>query len=311
MVFDSVIQRMKNNSMIKSGLEVYNIAKEVYSLVNNKTTSYDDSPLNSAEEIYVRATHKVTGRSEKKIKSRIDYKVVHHSAQVGRKIKSVAVGVKKVIKKRYSRGRDYVYTQFKKVQQIAHHGYLACKKRILESRMMNSERVKSLKIQLYHYQNKINMLATVLYTQIDNFVGFDDCAILARKVTNDIKGYVNSIKNKAIEGKNIVVDVTTNNVASAHKMAVYSYGFAKQIVQADALALKVAFDTNRSLLIAYLKNLELEMYYSPEQSIKLIETIKNYANNLLNNETSDAVSHSSAREENVIGLNNQTAVVHA
>lgn len=176
---------------------------------------------------------------------------------------------------------------------------------------MNSENVKNLKIQLYHYQNRINLLATAIYIQVDNFVDFDDCAMYAKKVTNNVTAYANVIKSKAIEGKKIIVDVARNNIASAHKVVVYSYGFARQMVQADALAVKNAFDTNRSLFIAYLKNLELEMYYSPEQSIKLIETIKQYVNCFLNNMTSNVVYRRLAHEEEVDRINLQTAEVHA
>lgn len=313
MVFDKVLEKVKNNTMFKSGLEVYSIAREVYNLVNSNNIEDVQKPLNSAEEIYVCAAQRITEQSEKKIKSRIDYKVVHQSAMACRKVKSVAVSAKKMIKKRYNRAKEFVLNKYRMAKDIACTGYSSCKRRFMASRFMTSKKMQKLKVQLYNSQNKVTTMASKLFTQVDNFVGFKDVMKYAKKVTNDTKNYGLTIKNKAIEGKNIIVDLTTNNIVSASRMAVYSYGFAKQMVQADAQAMKMAFDTNRTLMMAYLKNLELEMYYSPDQSIKLIETFKQYANGLLNKENSDAVTESSANilNGNMDRINEQMASAQA
>ena len=304
MVFDRVLERMKNNTMVKSGLEVYSIAKEVYNLVNNDTSSGATKQFQSAEEIYVCAVHKVTDRSEKKIKSRIDYKLVHYTAQTYRKIRSVSRTIAKKIKKRYNQLKSSAAARVKSVNMMIRRGYSACKERFLESRLMRSEMLKNLKIKFYHYQNRASVLAKNIYTQVDSFIGFNDCNQYARKVTSDIKTYYINFMDKAVDKKNVLVDITTNNIASASKMAIYSYDFAKKVLMADLQAFMTAVDTNKTLIFTYLKNLELEMYYSPDQSIKIIETIKQYANGILNKDASDSVSHSSAqaREEDANGI---------
>lgn len=337
MVFNSVIERVRNNTMVKSGLEVYGIAKEVYNLVNNPSAADNEKRLNSVEEFYVCAAQKVTEHSEKKIKARLDYQVVHRSAQACRRVKSVSVGVKRVIKKRLNKTNDCLHVVYKRFKLLLRSGYIMCRDKIMMSDLVNSQKLRQLKIQLYNYQSKIHTIAKDVYTTADNFVGFEDCAAYTKRVSSDCISYTkkistdcvlatkkvsnnvvncgNSIKNKAIEGKNILVDVTANNLVSAYKIAGYSYGFAKQMVNADANALKIALDANRSLLLSYLKNLELEMYYSPDQSIKLFETLKNYASSGLSllKETSDAVSHSSAmaHEEEADALSVSLNVVHA
>lgn len=337
MVFSSVLERVKNNTMVKNGLEVYGIAKEVYNLVNNPPAPQEGVRLNSVEELYVCAVNNVTEQSEKKIKSRLDYQVVHRSAQVCRRMKSVSIGVKRIIKKRINKTNDYLHTQYKRFKLVLRSGYIMCRDQILRSNLINSKKIKQLKIQLGNYQNKATSVAKDLYTKADSFIGFDECATLTKKVSSDCVSYTkevsnnclsytkkvsdnvlntaSSIKNKAIEGKNILVDVTTNNLVSAYKIADYSFGFAKRAVSADAAAVKIAFNTNTALLVSYLMNLELEMYYSPDQSIKLFETLRNYANNGLSllNETSDTVSQSSvfAHEDEGDALSIHHSAVHA
>jgi len=289
-----MFERVKNNSMIRNGMEIYSIAKEVYNIVNNKESTDMNKSLNSAEEIYVAAVHKVTETSEKKIKSRPDYKIVHYGAQTYRKVKSVARGTKKIMKKRFNKVKTFISARVKEVNTLLKRVYSSCKRRFLDNKLMRSERMKNLKLQLKLYQTKTNDLASEIYKQVDNFVGFEECKNYASKLSNDVITYVNGAKNKVVESKNVIVDVASNNIASATKMANYSYYFMKQMVDADVQALRIALDTNKSLLIAYLKNLELEMYYSPDQSIKIIETLKQYANVILKNNTSDTVSQSSA-----------------
>lgn len=313
MIFNKFYERVKNNAMVKSSVEVFHIAKEVYSLVNEQEMDDSEKTFKSVEDVYVSAAQKVTGYSEKKVKARLDYRIVHNGAQIYRKARSTARSTNKIIKKKYNKTKSYISTHFKNIKTMTTRNYSEYKEKLLESRFMRSERVQNLKTYLYNCQNKIYALAKEIYNQLDSFVGFQECKQYSKKLSADIICYLNSARNKVIDGKNTLVDVASNNFSSASKIAIYNYEFIKQIMKADVDAMLVAMDTNKKLLLAYLNDLELEMYYSPDQAIRVIETIKHFANGILQNHASDTVSNSSAQPQGEISTtrNENVPVVRA
>ena len=296
MIFDKVFAKMKNTSMIRNGIEVFNIAKEVYNIVNKTEPIESNKTLISAEEIYVAAVQKVTQRSEKKIKAQIDYKVVHYSAQTFRKTQSIARSTKKIIKRKYNGVKNTLHTRINQIKGVSSCGYTNCKRKLLNSHMMRSEFMKSIQNQLIYLKMKSYTFVKEIYKQIDNFVGFDECKQIIKNLISNIKNRFDQTLKIITSAKNTTVNIFKNNMTSTSKVAIYSFEFTKRILQADIQALSAAIDTNKELLLGYLKNIELEMYYSPDQSIRLVETLRKYATIILNGESSEAVPHSSANK---------------
>lgn len=61
-MLDKVFEKIRNNKLVSSGLEVYQIAKEVYTLVNTS-----ESAETTAEDIYLTASIKVTSKTPETI----------------------------------------------------------------------------------------------------------------------------------------------------------------------------------------------------------------------------------------------------
>lgn len=76
------IENIKNNKFLQSSVQVCNIAREVYTQVQNEGDEHK-----KLEEHYLDATSKVASIPKEDIPSRVDYKVVSTTASQGRKIK--------------------------------------------------------------------------------------------------------------------------------------------------------------------------------------------------------------------------------
>jgi len=75
------LEKIKNNKLVSSSVDVCNIAKEVYTSVQNQEQK--DKEL---EEHYIEATTKISYVPRDVIRNRIDFKVLHSTASTGRKV---------------------------------------------------------------------------------------------------------------------------------------------------------------------------------------------------------------------------------
>lgn len=100
MVSDSM-ESLKQNRLVYSGMEICNIAKEVFDSVQKEETQQKN-----LEQHYSESVNKVTQIPREEIENRIDYKVVSFTASSGRR-------VQKITKK----GFEKAYLEYQELQK--------------------------------------------------------------------------------------------------------------------------------------------------------------------------------------------------
>ena len=78
----SGIEKIKQNSLVSSSVEVCNIAKEVYTQVQQE----EETNRLNIEDHYSQAITKITNVPQDVIQSRADYTFLQKSASTGRKV---------------------------------------------------------------------------------------------------------------------------------------------------------------------------------------------------------------------------------
>lgn len=272
MVFNSVLNKVNNLSVVKGGFEVYNIAKEVYKIVNEDEKAQEKK----AEEIYKEAASKVTSQKESEIEQRIDYQVVQNASQITRKTITVAKDTQKKLLKKYLKLKTETMVHYEQLMALLKANVKLAKERVSNNQIINSEQFKNAVKHLRIAKLSIVAFSKALYSGVDSYVDFDECYNQSMQISNQLVEQYERVKNMASEGMKSVSEVVCKNVNGLTENVSYNYQYAKQSLSTDYDSLKEVLLTNKDLFINYIKNLELEVYYSPLKSIKVMENLNKF-----------------------------------
>ena len=259
-----MLDKVRTNGVISRGVEIYNIAKEVYNVVNSDKGNQD-----SAEDIYMTAVETITKDSPEAIDKRIDFRAVKATATNLRALRSRAGKYKARAQQKISelrkRAIEILKWGFAELKSI----YIRFRVIIFQSKVCNSKRIRplvaklrELKTRLPDIQNKIDR------KQFDNL----NVDILKDKSLKALQTLKLMIKSSI----GYFLSTVAQNDESIKEMASYSYQSARKGISANWSLFVKTLKTNEELLLKYLNDIELEFYYGPGKSIKLADIIREY-----------------------------------
>ena len=267
-----MLNKVNNLSVVKGGFEVYNIAKEVYKIVNEDEKVQEKK----AEEIYKEAASKVTSQKESEIEQRVDYQVVQNASQITRKTITVAKDTQKKLLKRYLKLKAKTMVHYEQLMALLKANVKLAKERVSNNQIINSEQFKNAVKHLRIAKLSIVAFSKTLYKAVDSYVDFNECYNQSMQISNQLVEQYERVKNMASEGMKSASEVVCKNVNGLTENVSYNYQYAKQSLSTDYDSLKEVLLTNKDLFINYIKNLELEVYYSPLKSIKIMENLNKF-----------------------------------
>lgn len=270
MVFNSMLETVKNTTVVKSGFEVFSIAREVYNIVNEDT----DVPEKKAEQIYLQAASRVTKQPEPELQQRVDYKLVRQTSRTVRTATNNVRAARRRLREKTTALRKETIARFRELVELLKEKMAIVKERVNESGLWESERLKTVISNLKTAKQTVLVYSQLVYKQVDEFVDFESCYKQADELSEKCLDLYKRVKEVSVEGKNTIVDICSKNASSLSETVYYNYEYAKKSVSTDFGSFKEALQANRELFLAYVKNLDLEMYYSPEKSFKLVESLR-------------------------------------
>lgn len=259
-----MLEKVCRNKVVASGLEVYNIAKEVYNLVNSNTSAQD-----TAEDIYLTATKSVTNKPADAITKRLDYKAVKATATKYRTLKTKINSCRNAIhnsctkvKEQSLKGLRWCFEQLKMV-------YTRFKECSKQTWLYKTRGVQFFVLRLQRLRNRLATITSKFNKTNTDGIGFDelrDRSMQALKTLNAM------IKNSIAYFFNTIAQ----NDESIKETANYSYQAARNGLKTNWQMFLDTLRNQERLLIKFFNDMEFEVYYGRGKSIKLVDTVKEY-----------------------------------
>lgn len=267
-MFDQMLAKVRNNKVVASGLEVYNIAREVYKLVN--TGEGNQSP---AEDLYATAVESVTLLPTEAIRQRLDYRTVRKTAGKCRTVQSQIRSCRSVVKESFSKIRERAVKSMKRSVDQMRLIYSKFQEVFESSRFYQWRPVQSVISRLRRLGSRLACVKTRLTgNQLDN-MGVDD---LREKGMQTLKTLKTMIRNSI----NYFSDTVAHNDECIKDAANYSYQSAREGMRTNWELFLKTLKMHEQLLIKYFTELEFEVYYGPGKSIKVVDLVKEYIDDI-------------------------------
>lgn len=241
-----MLQRVRSNNLISSGLEVYAIAKEVYYLVNSPA-----GYTHHAEDIYKQAVSSLKKQPLLTVEQRLDYRTIRAVASRGRATRA-----------KLRRARQWSIN-------TAKSAYLAALRRLTDSKLYNTKIVQffvkkfeSILSKLSNMRNKVSS---------DKLEGFSIDDLKTRSIHA-----MNAIKIAIHDSMDYFSNTVAQNDNAIKEAANYSLNAACEGLRTNWNLFTSVLHMHEEFLFKYLAGVEIELFYGHGKSFKLMDSVREY-----------------------------------
>lgn len=267
-LISDIFGRVKKIGVVQNSLNAAQIAVETFQMVKKDFEQPSDKPSSLIEDIYLNASQKVTGQDEEHVKDSIDYKAVAFLGKTGRKARKIA----------YS-GYDRAKASANKVKSLVNP--LECAPIKAGMNVVNAVGCAVNKVR-----HCVTIIAKIVKEATTNLISHAKHFVSEKyeKLTDLLLSFdfVKSAKDKLENLRDSLKSRTnfaTETCAKNFESAVEQKDIAKQtflnFFRNNYNLFMLSFRSNRDLLVNFLKNYDLELFYGPDKSVKVFKPVKN------------------------------------
>lgn len=247
--------------LVSAGLEVYNIAKDVYTAVSSA-----EMKDTSAEDLYIASTAKITNLTMDQVAKRLDCRAVAFPARKYRALKVQLAKTRTKLRSKANRLRARSLCLYRCCLKATTTALRQTKD--LATRTFRAS-LQALWRCYYRLFRASPTLSTYYLFKTDTGSYSTSLGHLALKIIGTIKAplvYIYRYFNSTV----------ALNDESLKGVANYSFNSACNGLKTNWELFLEGLKLNEQLLNKYFSELEFEIYYAPGKSIKLIDIIKEY-----------------------------------
>lgn len=284
MLFGKIIESIKNNYYVNNGIEVirnnrivnqsyqaYNIAREVYVLVQEEK---EESPQN-LEDQYLRASHQITYIPTDLIRERLDFQLVQRSASTGRKIKKLTKKVSESILREYEEIKQKILSLFIDLRNKCKQMISLAVSKIEEFLKGSPDRLKKLIQKLKEFADSFYKINLFFLKQMTEKLRLEDLISYSLAQLQKLKQFV-------LCGTQRFCSNVRRNKESLKKVILFNIENFKLLFQHNTKIIENLLDVNEKVIHQYFQDLDIEIYCGRDPPSKPLAYLRNVYDRIMN-----------------------------
>lgn len=305
-IVSNLFNKVKQNKLVAESMTIYQIATEVYQTVRKDTEPEKVQPM---EKLYLDACVHVTKTTHKEAAQRPDYKAVAFTFKNARKVQEKS---KEQVGKLYETSktlRRNLHNQKESLQTSLSIKFSGASKKLASVQNYTAGLVKVARVEL---SEKLSAVQARIYDAYDSMMSSDMFIKMSDKIREKVKfardvfmftvltgrdlvyASASWMKDKLAsypiydtlctmtsnqlqtlkKGYNYAAGTFMNNEKAALEMFNYNYNAAAHAFDQNKKVAHLFYIENKKSLSTYFKNYEMEVFYSPENSVKVFEFLR-------------------------------------
>lgn len=305
-IVSNLFNKVKQNKLVAESMTIYQIATEVYQTVKRDTELEKNQPM---EKLYLDACVNVTKVNHKQAAQRPDYKAVAFTFKNARKVQEKS---KEQVGKLYENSKTlkrHLQNQKDRLQTSLSVKLSSAKKQLAGVQNYAGALVKIVSVQM---SEKLSDVQARIYDAYDAMVNSDYFVRMSDKIREKVKFARDVFMFTILTGRDLTYATATwmkdklasypiyetlstmaynrlqslkgaynyaagtfkNNEKSALEMFNYNYNAAAHAMEQNKKVAHLFYIENKKSLMSYLKDYEIEVFYSPKNSVKVIEFLR-------------------------------------
>jgi hypothetical protein len=331
-----LVDRIKKTRIVKESLEVISIASETYQLYKKDMilAKSEQVPIRKAEDLYFEAATKVTHQKPKQIHTRLDYRTIAFSAENFRKAKNISTLSFNELTERLSNFVDSGMISFKQFLEIIEVKYDSLKSKYAYSINRSKAILKNLGTEMNFFRSfLLDTLSQMLVNFFDKLSlgqAYESVCLVAKTSFNFFNLYAHSVQSYT---KGVLNDIgeyllsftilksakayLTNEIDNIRTSWIYfskvlnknevsllllkDYVFDKLVTSFDSnrKLIAIIFRENWKIIKSFFENLDFEVFYSPDDSVKLVKDTR-LLMSILTEDKSEAPSQEQPKQKQIV-----------
>lgn len=259
----SLFDQVKQLTIVEKGLEAARIASETFSLVKK---DFNKTEGENVEVIYKNVLMSVKKIDDVQASARLDYKVVEAAGKISRDAaKKLSEKVRKFnntiksVKSALEPVKKYVTSTSASLQQLIVNAYGTVRKV-----------VQNFIATIRDHSKTLFEIGQSYAGQVKNYLLAFDCVKLICANLTTLKKTVDTQANFALTTTKKNIQSAADNTSLIKNTLQESYSTNKSIFSS-------LISSNVSIISAFFSKFDVELFYSPEKSVKVIESVKDLA----------------------------------
>ena len=305
-IVSNLFNKVKQNKLITESMTIYQIATEVYQTVRRDNELEKDHPM---EKIYLDACVHVTKTTHKEAAQRPDYKAVAFTFKNARKVQEKS---KEQVGKLYENSktlRRNLQNQKESLKTSLSVKFSGARKQLASLQDYTAGLTKVARVEI---SERLSSVQARIYDAYDSMINSDIFVRMSDKIREKVKfardvfmftiltgrdltyASVTWVKDKLAayplyknlstiaasqlqtlkSGYNYAAGTFRNNEKAALEMFNYNYNAAAHALEQNKKVAHLFYLENKKSVSNYLKDYEVEIFYSPKNSVKVVEFLR-------------------------------------